>query len=475
MLGIYSSVGFIKVGSGVNLGGGASIEVRKESDGLLADTFSDRAGAVMLPKPFFADGLGRFEFYAEGIEEGYQITVTKGANVEVKNNQPVGTEQEKDTEDILGHHAGATEPAITYPYQFWADTTTTPGLLRQRNAANTDWILIGILDTEGFGLIRNKNKAINGNFDIWQRGVGGFTVAQEFGADRWKHGSGGTFSASRQDFILGQTDVPGEPEFFWRNDTTVAGAATATLIRQRIEGVRTLAGQTATFSFWAKNDSVKNFQILIIQSFGTGGSPAPSGGIVALNASQSIGTTWTKYTFTVSLPSIAGKILGTDDNDYLEMLIQETSSFSTFTLDIAQVQFEKGSIATEFDKRHISVELELCRRYFEKSFHLEVAPIEGNGNFPYVSVNSITSAARRGWIPFTTRKRDLPTITFYKPAGATASGDWQVREGLGAWTDRTPSTNQIFRHGMVLNIISVGALAGEGMSAIGNWTADAEL
>lgn len=35
--------------------------------------------------------------------------------------------------------SGTTAPATTYPYQFWADTTA--GVLRQRNAANTAWIV----------------------------------------------------------------------------------------------------------------------------------------------------------------------------------------------------------------------------------------------------------------------------------------------------------------------------------------------
>ena len=34
--------------------------------------------------------------------------------------------------------SGATEPATTYAYQLWADTTT--GLLKQRNAANSAWV-----------------------------------------------------------------------------------------------------------------------------------------------------------------------------------------------------------------------------------------------------------------------------------------------------------------------------------------------
>lgn len=42
-------------------------------------------------------------------------------------------------------NSGATAPATTYAYQLWADTTT--GLLKQRNAANTDWVTLFPLAT----------------------------------------------------------------------------------------------------------------------------------------------------------------------------------------------------------------------------------------------------------------------------------------------------------------------------------------
>jgi len=317
-----------------------------------------------------------------------------------------------------------------------------------------------------------KNYLINGNFDLWQRGTS-FTDMNTYGADRWKHGSPGTATVSRQMFALGQTDVPGEPQYFWRNQTTVAGAATATLIRQRIEGVRTLAGQTLSWSFWARNDTVKIFQVLALQNFGTGGTP--SGNVSVLNQPQSIGTGWTRYVFTVAVPSITGKTVGTDNNDYIEFLIQETSSFSTFMLDTAQWQVEKGSVASEFEKRPSGLELVLAQRYFEKSFPLTTSPGEGRNNPPYMSVMTITSTARRGWIPFVTRKRASPTMTYYRAAGMTNDGDWNVREGASAWTERTPSTNNANENGVVVQVIAIGATTGQGMAAQGHWAADAEL
>ncbi|NSX15972.1 tail fiber protein [Cupriavidus taiwanensis] len=45
--------------------------------------------------------------------------------------------------------SGSSAPTTTYPYQFWADTAN--GVLKMRNAANTAWLTVGLLDTANFG------------------------------------------------------------------------------------------------------------------------------------------------------------------------------------------------------------------------------------------------------------------------------------------------------------------------------------
>lgn len=96
MLGSYSSVAFLKTGSVVDIANGATVEVRRQSDNVVADIFEDRAGGSALANPFLTNSLGEFEFYAAGINQGYKITITKGASVQVKNNQQVGLMQDMD-------------------------------------------------------------------------------------------------------------------------------------------------------------------------------------------------------------------------------------------------------------------------------------------------------------------------------------------------------------------------------------------
>ena len=218
-----------------------------------------------------------------------------------------------------------------------------------------------------------RNAIINGNFDIWQRGTS-FT-AQEYGADRWFHSrSGTTHTVTRQSFTVGQTAVPNEPTHFCRTVvSSIAGAGNNSLLVQRIEDVRTFAGQQITVSFWAKVDATKNISMSLAQSFGTGG---PGTIVEGIGVSKvSIGTNWQKVTVTATVPSISGKTLNTNNHHYFHIRIyfDAGSNFDTLTdslghqsgtFDIAQVQIEPGPVATPFERRPIGTELALCQRYY---------------------------------------------------------------------------------------------------------------
>lgn len=225
--------------------------------------------------------------------------------------------------------------------------------------------------------VHRKNYIINGNFDIWQRGVSHSTGT--FGSvDRWATYYSGTSQAvSRQSFVLGQSVVPNNPKYYLRTVvTSVVGTSNYALIRQPIENVASGSNTTVTLSFWARADAAKNIAVEFAQNFGTGGSPSSvvSGlGVTTIPLT----TAFQKFTVTVTLPSISGKTLGTDSNDHLQVLFWFDSG-STYsarnnslgqqsgTFDIAQVQLEEGSVATTFEQRSVGEEFVLCQRYFQK-------------------------------------------------------------------------------------------------------------
>ncbi len=275
-----------------------------------------------------------------------------------------------------------------------------------------------------------RNRIINGGFDIWQRGTSQ-TTSDYGSSDRWKHlHTGSTKTASRQTFTLGQTDVPGNPKYYQRTVvSSVAGSGNYVLMAQFIESVYTFAGQQATLSFYAKADAAKNIAIEFGQSFGSGGSPSASiDGIsvttIALTAA------WTKYTVTLTLPSISGKTLGSG-NDFLRVyfwfeagstLDSRTNSLGqqSGTFDIAQVQLEPGSIATPFEFRPYGTELALCQRYYE------VIPLN---QIPALYKTAGTAFRHLGRIAFKATKRTTPsTIDIIGGSAYWADGVWIYSE-----------------------------------------------
>ena len=236
---------------------------------------------------------------------------------------------------------------------------------------NTGWVAVSTVGANA------KNKIINGNFDIWQRGTSfSATGTAAYLADRWYSAMLNTTQAvSLQAFTVGQTDVPYEPAYFHRSVVVSAAAAgNYARLSQRIESVKTFAGQTVTLSFYAKADAAKNIAVEFVQNFGTGGSPSADVTTIG-TVKKALTTGWVKQTVTAAIPSISGKTLGTTHDGYLAVVFwfnagsdfnarTDTLGQQSGTFDIAQVQVEAGSFATPFEKRLIGAELSLCQRYY---------------------------------------------------------------------------------------------------------------
>jgi hypothetical protein len=207
-----------------------------------------------------------------------------------------------------------------------------------------------------------KNKIINGDFGVWQRGT---TVSASntyaYLSDRWQSVCDGNFSGSRQTFTPGTAPVAGyEGKYFFRYTKT---SGTYWQVQQPIEDVQTLAGQTATISFWAKVDSAKTVYIQLTQNFGSGGSAA----VTTSAGTQALTTSWVRYSFTVAVPSISGKTVGTSSNLALEIGIAPTTG--NITLDLWGVQVEESSVVTAFQTATgtLQGELAACQRYYIRS------------------------------------------------------------------------------------------------------------
>lgn len=297
-----------------------------------------------------------------------------------------------------------------------ADSSATTGLRWQGNFA------------------AGKNKIINGDFGIWQRGTTfSNPTSTAYTSDRWSigfDGTGATRTITQQTFTPGTAPVAGyEGSTFYRYALSVAGTSNTTNdIRQPIEDVRTFAGQTVTLSFWAKADANRTIVVNLAQRFGSGGSATV---ITTAASNVPVTTSWTRFTSTVTVPSISGKTIGTSSDLLLYFILG--NSPATFTFDLWGVQLEAGNVATAFQTATgtLAGEFAAACRYYQRYTQIG-GTVQLLGN----SLAHTTSATDFAFSPMA-NFRQVPTLVdtanigvFHWATSTTyTSGTWTVSNG----------------------------------------------
>lgn len=235
-----------------------------------------------------------------------------------------------------------------------------------------------------------KNRIINGDFNIWQRGTS-FSVTgsvNDYSADRWRtEGFTTNSTISRQAFTGGQTAVPDNPTYYCTVALTTTNTGGYWAFGQRIESPQVMrAYGTYTLSFWVR---------------ATTGTVVAGGWYYGINGPVSgpaLTTTWQKVTQTVTLSSAASESAGYV-TAYLVYLPQNTAAVS---IDVAHVQLEAGSAPSSFETRTYGQELILCQRYLP--CYIASASSEAIG--PGYAANGTIA---RGMVPFNVQARVAPT------------------------------------------------------------------
>ena len=299
-------------------------------------------------------------------------------------------------------------------------------MTRSRDVADTQDNLGGAVAP----FVAGKNKIINGDCFYNQRGFSSQTLTTEtsvYIVDRFTGTNvlSGSSTFSVQQFTPGSAPVAGyEAKQYLRAVTTGQDSIfTGTILGQTVEDVRTFAGQTVTVSFWAKAASgTPNVSFEFRQVFGTGGSPSAT--VENAGGTQKFGitTSWVRYSRTITLPSISGKTLGTDNNSRLEynIWVSAGSAFNsrtgslgiqTNTFDLWGFQLEAGNVMTPFTTASGSIggELALCQYYFNRAVDFSA----GGSNFSQPIMVGQNFASNGGFGAFLYPKmRTNPTITF---------------------------------------------------------------
>ncbi len=336
-----------------------------------------------------------------------------------------------------------------------------------------------------------KNKIINGNFDIWQRGTSFTSLSNgDYHSDRFLYQQVGTMVHD----ITRDTDVPSDvnANYSLKLDCTTADTSIAAgdfcHIQQRIEGYNFLpfVGQIATLSFWVKatktgtycvafNNSSRDRSYIVEYTINTTNTWEKKE--ITLEFDDQSGT-W-DYTNGIGLyihwTLDSGSTYQTTANswesgDYYSTSNQVNGSDSdSNSFLLSNIQFELGSKATEFEYRSIQDEIALCRRYYQKSYNIDVDPgTITNNSSNYLNVtnlNTSTHTVARS-IKLNIQMRDTPTIVIYS-ASSGNSNKVDVNGG-----EVTPLVS-----GIGINNFSVSGSGMSGSSATleFHYTADAEI
>lgn len=307
-----------------------------------------------------------------------------------------------------------------------------------------------------------RNRIINGQFDIWQRDVtfsGTTGLNGDYTADRWNVGGGDdggvrTMNVNRVEFAGDQQDVPFSPRYYARIQTFSTGGSgnESGAFVQRIEtGPHLFNGQKATASFWARSDTPGPHTIAVglRQLFG---QPGGSSTIAFGGQEITLTDTWTFYSLTFDVLSIAGKtvtFLGTQPPSLrLRFITQVGASVTGFNgvpnplnfqdeLWLTNVQFELGDTASAYEDRFVADELALCQRFFSKNQDLETAPDNVDGNGTLRHANLIAAPSVHTTFPVTMRV--APAVVIFDAGSGSGFSAGEIGEN-GFVTSYTPSS-----------------------------------
>ena len=303
--------------------------------------------------------------------------------------------------------------------------------------------------------LSNRNLVINGAMQVAQRGASS-TVAEGYGSvDRFKSNNANNDEAPTQsqvDVAAGTTPYTLGFRKAFRitngNQTSGAGTNDRVCIIYNFEGQDiacsgwnyTSASSFITLSFWVKSSVAQNFFVALRSRDGTEQG-------FALETGSLSADTWTKVT-----KAIPGNSNLTFDNDNTAGLLMEWNIFrgtdktgsmtldtwaafdgsvrtpdqtSTWyttdnaTFEITGVQFEVGSVATDFEHKSFRQELQSCQRYYCQTYNYGTYPGANAGGVGVVRAMAYGSSAYAGCgnFSFPVKMRTTPTCSLFSRDG----------------------------------------------------------
>jgi hypothetical protein len=288
-----------------------------------------------------------------------------------------------------------------------------------------------------------KNRIINGAMVIDQRNAGASVTANDgvYSLDRWLYNA---WQSSKGTLQRSTTAPAGfiNSLLFTSTSAYSVGAGETFDIQQRVEGLNvtdlawgTASAASVTLSFWVRSSLTGTFggalqngaqnrsyvfsysisaantweQKTVTIAGDTSGTWLTTNGIgILLTINLGVGTT---YSGAAGSWVTGGKFTVTGQTSVV--------GTSGATFYITGVQLEKGSTATSFDYRPYGTELQLCQRYFEKSYDTGTAPATSTANGSFVTVAATGNVFINA--TFRVEKRAQPTMTWYAKNGTSGA------------------------------------------------------
>lgn len=201
-----------------------------------------------------------------------------------------------------------------------------------------------------------KNRIINGDFDIWQRGVSfAPTTSGMYTADRWfVKPAGATLTYAAQG-----TNGPANTKY----TLVLRGATSVTTVDviQRVEAANACKlKKNCTLSFSILGNTGANFApTVLINTANASDNFSAVTNRISSAREDNTEDSWTNYSVTLDLNQ-------TNLENGFEVVIRIPSGSldaDTKYVSFSKIQLEEGSVATEFEARDIGTEMMLCEWY----------------------------------------------------------------------------------------------------------------
>jgi hypothetical protein len=377
-------------------------------------------------------------------------------------------------------------------------STTTQSITPSQNTVS-----YSTMNTDLQGLFGQSftNRIINGNMAIAQRGTGAVSndaAINVFPVDRF-----GIYGSVSSKFTGQQNAGSVTPPVGFSNylgctssSAYSVGSSELNCAFQLIEGFNsadlgwgTANAKTVTLSFWVRSSLTGTFGGSILNSAFDRSYP--------FSYTISAANTWEQKSVTIA-GDTTGTWVGATNGIGIRVFFNLGSGSSVSgtagawaagtyyaptgavsvvgtnaaTWYVTGVQLEVGSTATSFDYRPYGTELQLCQRYYEKSYDIETAPASNTSvGLVEFGSSSYTNSVVYNTIFFKATKRTAPTVTPFINTGT--SGQWTYSRSGVSDTNTAVTATSVGQNSFVIRV-PVGA-AWVVVYLNGHFTASAEL